>query len=217
MALKDGRVKSNLIKIFPPKKDSENNRVIDRLHPKYNKPFYSILGKLPNIENAVLFLSRKGFPVKKISKELTNEEIAKINRSKGREIPNFRYIVELVATDKILADKELVNEILAIENLKDKKYIIYNEIKSGVVTNIEPDHKYSKYAKSVKVISRFIQDVANEKNIEDVTKLDKDEYKEFKNTVKTKIFEDILSRVKGPIMDQVSEISNEELFKEYLR
>ena len=118
----------------------------------------------------------------------------------------------------MLSDKEIVNEIIGIEDIENKQIRIYSIIKSGVVSTCGPDKKLINYAKTLKAIFRHIQTVAKEREIEDVKELSKEDYKEFKNNIKEKIFKDIKDRIKtNSILEGISDIDDETLLKEYLR
>jgi len=192
--------------------------ILDTLHPKFVKPFNSIIGKVNSLENALLFLSREFFPVQKLDKELSPGLRKKIFRSKVRSLPNYWYIVELIATDRVLMDKAIVKELISIPEVEKTYFKIYHKIKKGVIETEVENEKLRRLAKQYKIITLNILDVVKEMEInpDEITELPLKEYKEFKNKTKEKIWNDIIKRKEGRIMENISDVSDEDVYKIFM-
>jgi len=198
MALVDNTRDNKIIKILP-----EGKRKTDRLHPKHVSKFKSrLLGDVMSIENVMYYLNKRKAGISILDKVLTDKDRERLDGYKTHHVPNYWYAIELVVLDKILSDKELLNEILKMKNLKEKRIEIYSKIKRGAIEINEVDSKYIKYAKGLKAILNIIADVRDELGITEIN--NDDDYKIFKKRVTEEVVKDIEKRLKTEFLDIIS-------------
>lgn len=206
---------TNVIEI----KENGGDGSYEKLHPHYEKSFTTFFGRVKSIRNLMLFLNREHFPAHKLNKSLNPKELNYYLRDKIKHVPNYWYVLELAAVDKVMFEKDVVKEILKTDNLREKTVIILNLVKKGILTQYERNNKYNRYGKTLKVIFLNIKDVAGELDIIDEIldgTISKEKYKEFKNKVKERILEDVLSRIKEPLLEGITETNLEEFKSVYM-
>jgi len=190
--------------------------IFEVLHPHYEKSFTTFFGRVKSIRHLMLFLNRETFPASKLNKTLNPKELRTYLRDKIRHVPNYWYILELAAVDKVMFERDVVKEVLKMEDLKDKPVVIYDLVKKGILTTYERNTKYNRYGKVLKVIFLNIKDGADKLGIkEDVINdnISAADYKKFKNTVKETLLQDILGRIKEPLLTGVMDNTDIEEFK----
>jgi len=172
-----------VIEILP-----DGNEIKDRLHPIYKYGFKNnIIGKTDMIRKVLLIINREPEAWAYLDKPLNAKNRKAIRQTSLIKIPYYWELIKLIATDRVLADKEIVNWMKDLDT--ETSFRIMNMIKKGVVKSYTPEKRYSRLNRIYKDIKDVIVDVF--KDVDNVTELSKEEYKRLKNEVKERILNSI--------------------------
>jgi len=197
--------------------DAEGNEatLLDKLSNTYPRPIKTIIGKVNNVENGLIYLTSNIMKLSDVKRPYP--EIKKNVKSYMRKTHNVPYysVIELILiADSILSDKNLVADILEYEDFKDFENVDLVPVvlvKAGYVKDKEILTKRISYTKGLKKViweiknsfSR-LEDAARTSGLiseneaispETFRSYNNDDYKVFKNDVKETIADIIIDRV----------------------
>ena len=195
------------------------NEPLDRLHPKTERRFVSIVGPTKSLWNVMFLLNKDPKYLKFLNKDIPGLVIRDAKKTTVH-VPHYWSIIALVALDRVLSDGKVVE---AIENLTDEELnggvVILDLLQSGVITRYVENTKFRKLGEIYKEIFKLIkenprgEEVLNNTNKEEYKK----KYKEWRLGVKEKYINNIFERLGDKqLMEGVSEATNEDVKKRYL-
>jgi len=188
---------------------------IDAFSNTYPRPIKTIIGKINNIENALIYIISDNMPLMDMKKPYPYlvKDIKKYLR-RTHHVSHFNIIELIITTDSILSDKNLVADILEYEDFKDLNKVdllSVIKVKSGFISTLEPYHKRKNYAKTVKKVLWEIKNAFDDLNEisrenglikedeelspEVIRNYNNEDYKIFKNAVKEIIADIIVERI----------------------
>ena len=222
-ALKDQYTQQKTL--FNIGKHFEKGSINERLSIEHHFNFKSLLGNTYSINNFKMYLTYQNAKPAWINTPLRSEDYI-FMKTKGvkRDVPNYWNIITLVLVDRILADKKLVNDMnnefkgSVLDTIRIMPMI---EVKRGI-TKVET---FNDKLKTYGIISGInIRQIVSEYRNRfgddvDIEALDKDVYKEFKNSVKSDILDRIFSNLKSDnLFDGFDDsITNDDVRAAYLR
>jgi len=188
--------------------DDKEVTIMDRFANSYPYSFMTFLGKVGCPESALLYIKSKTMPASHLKD--TYDKLIKNPGFKswirGKQTPKYNIsLTTFIAADRILADKDLVREILTNEEFKDLDKVLFKpviEVRSGVLKTTAHYDKGLTYARAVKKIVRVIQTVWDKfqeehegLQPEHITQLTTEDYKKFKNSVKEYLTDELFSKI----------------------
>lgn len=193
--------------------------VLDRLHPKTERRFVSIIGGMKNLWNAMFLLNKDPKYLRFLNRDIPAPVIRDAKRN-VIHLPYYWEIISLVALDRVLSDGKVVE---AIENMSEedlnKNVVIMDLIKTGVITRYVENSKFRKLGNIYKEIFKLInenprpEEVLNCKEKEEYKK----RYKEWRLGVKEKYFDKVIESIEGDqLLKGLSDATNEEVKAKYL-
>ena len=214
------KVEKKVIYLNPKDTDA----ILKALQPTFNSSFITIFGVVSSVKNVMLMLGHSKFDIRWLTKRLTRSDYAKINKENDyRYTPNYWEIIKLVYTDRLLADKPLIDKLInryggEIDNIK---FVYMVNIRRGIISDTMQNDKLRKYGSIVtKVTTRIVKLFMSELETgkyKKVTDIDSKRYKELKNDIKKDIIEEAILYSDGRVLDTISDIDNESLKKTYLK
>ena len=191
-----------------------------------DKPFNTIFGKLRSLKPVIWLLNYDNFNPIYLTKPMSPKERIKWFKSRRkRYVPNGTEIFKLVVTDRLLADKELIQSVrdkikeLNGGDAEQVLFVPYIKIKRGVISTETPNKNLRVYGVVLTRVVRFILDEF--KDVENIKELDREEFHKRKMNVKAKVWEDVQHYAKDhPILVNLikdTSIDDEELKERFMR
>jgi len=223
---RENKVKSNnsMLKLKIGK-HLEANSIGERLNIDHAFKFRSLMGNTYSVGNLMRYLSYKSAKPTWINMELKPEDYAFIKRNgEKRDVANFWNILTLVFSDRLLADKELINDINNAykgDDLSRIRIMPMIEVKRGLIKEEVFNDRLKVYGIITGIHVRLIVEAFREAFGEevDLSTIDKDVYKTFKFNIKTKIITRVFENLKSDnLLDGLeSDACNEEVKEAYLK
>ncbi|RLF08135.1 MAG: hypothetical protein DRJ64_01605, partial [Thermoprotei archaeon] len=118
-------------------KHFEKGTINNRLNIDYVFNFTSLFGEIYSVGNVMRYLSYTNAIPSWISGPLRKEDhmIIKRNTTK-RDVPNYWNILALIISDRIIADKQLIIDVLALypgDSLEKLRIMPMHKVKSGLL------------------------------------------------------------------------------------
>jgi len=192
---------------------------LDRLHPKTERKFVSIVGPVKNLWNVMFLLNKDPKYLRFLGRDIPHPVI-KEARQHVMHVPYYWEIVALIALDRVLSDGKVVE---AIENLTEedleKDVIILDLLKTGVITRYAENTKFRRLGNIYKDLFKLInanprgEDILNSESKEEYKK----KYKEWRLGIKEEYFNTIMNRINNDqLLKGLADTSNEEVKAKYL-
>jgi len=189
------------------------------------KPFYTILGKVNTLRKPYNYLIFKNFNPRWLTIPPTRKEKAYFDRhKKPRNKKDILEILKLIITDRLFADRELLqeikNEFKNSEELEKILFVPYIYVKSGIIEKVVPAPKDKTYGVILTRVLRMIFKTFEEELGEDFNfmELDKDKFHEIKLKAKEKIWEDAISKKVGEtLFEGIEDIPDEKVKERFMK
>ena len=194
-----------------------------KLNIDYEHKFRSIFGNTHSIGNVMRYISYSDAKPSWINSSMRKEDYAFMKRSsKKRDVPNFWNILTLILTDRLLSDRDLLEEVNSafpgndIDKIRTMPMI---EVKRGLIKDVIFNERLKVYGIILGIHLRLIinefREAFGETSIID---LDNDDFKEFKLNVKTKVIDRVFENLKSNnLLDGLdTDADNEDIRKTFL-
>lgn len=183
------------------------------LHPKTPHNFNSILGQLYSVSNAMYFINTDMDP-RLLKRELTNSDMTAIYKASRHNVSNYWEIVKLLIVDRILSDKTLIEELRNKykETGELDDYVIVHNQGHGIINTEVPNFKLATYGVKLTEVVHLILTTGGE-----LEKLNSKEFKVIKQQIKENIFQTVLKRCSDNIATGVADVTNDELYKQFMK
>jgi len=220
--VKHNKNKNSMLKIG---KHLEVNSIGERLNVDYAYKFRSLMGNTYSVGNLMRYLSFKNAKPTWINTALRPEDFAFIKRNgEKRDVANYWNILTLVFSDRLLADKELINDInntykgIELDRIRIMPMI---EVRRGLIKEEVFNDRLKVYGIITGIHVRLITEAFRETFGDDVelSTIDKEVYKVFKLDVKNKIITRVFENLKSDnLLDGLdSDANNDEIKEAYLK
>jgi hypothetical protein len=202
-------------KIKVVKEDGSEVTLLDKLSNTYPRPTTTLIGKINCVENGLIYITSNTMKVLDMTKsyEYIIKNIKNVLRY-THHVPHYGMLELILTTDSILRSKNLVYEILdseIFEDIKNVELVPMVAVKSGIIKSVEPYKRRKSYAIGIKRViweikeefdelERILREegeLTDDEELDPVTMKnhDSENYKIFKNKIKSKIVDFIVGKV----------------------
>jgi len=191
-----------------PLREKTDELTLSKLHPEYPFRFTSIFGPIPNLDIAIKYIKYELSPDYLVTHKMPKK--TKMRKSKQKWL-----LLELVAIDRLLAEKKLVNWIVEEDPADGKKFRIIREVKRGVLT-VEVREKDIGVPLALRVAYNevrkgFLERLGDRK----VLDLSKEEYKKISKEIKAAQFDKLAEISRQPLFAPIDESVTNEMLRKY--
>lgn len=191
-----------------------NVTITDNLHPKFPFTFKSFFGKIYKLTNALFYVNSTDFPIDLLSKPLSKDDYDRIRESPRKHVPNYWSIIKLIIFDRLLADRKLLSDLQdTVTDIDGLDIVIIHTMVSGVLTENVINNKLITYSKYLTEVLKEILKAFEDKQI---SGLHNSDYKVIKTNIKKKAIEKECARSNTPILEAVTELTDNKLKEYYL-
>ena len=220
---RDRKVNDNVI--LRTGKHLDVKSIGNRLNIDYHYKFTSLMGRSYSVGNIMRYISFKNAKPAWINTALKPEDHAFIKRNgEKRNVANFWNILTLVFSDRLLADKGLINDINNSYKggmLSKLRIMPMIEVKRGLLKEVVFNDRLKVYGIitgiHVRLIVEGFRDVFGEDV--DLDTIDKELYKTFKQNIKAKIIDRVFDNLKSDnLLDGLdSDANNDDVREAFLK
>jgi len=214
------------VKIGPHFKDLDGiNSINYRLSHTCQYKFVSIFGEIYSIGNVMAYLRYEGAKPAWITSHINKKDYDTTRKfSNKRNVPNYWNIISLIIVDRLLADKQLIDDINAKfpnEDIYAIRLIPTTIVRRGLIEEEANNEKLRTYGiiTGINVRDIIIEFRNTFGNNAKATELDKDKFKEFKTKMKQIVIGRVMDHLKSDnLLDGVdSSVSNEAVIERFLK
>jgi len=217
-----GSKRDELITLYVGKHLNSND-IGFKLNIDHEHRFRSIFGNTHSIGNVMRYISYSGAKPSWINNPMCKEDYVFMKRSnKKRDVPNFWNILTLILTDRLLSDRDLLEEVNTAfpgNDIDKIRTMLMIEVKRGLIKDVIFNERLKVYGIILGIHLRLIisefRETFGEASIID---LNNDDFKEFKLNTKTKIIDRVFENLKsGNLLDGLdTDASNGDIRKTFL-
>lgn len=200
-----------------------NDSIGKRLHPDYKFSFRSLLGEMYNLGSGMRYINSNEFKLSSLGKKIDTKEFNKIKAGGTKYVANYWEFVKLLTLDRILADKELVFDLVNElgSDVSKVKFTILYKLTQGIATEEVLNTKLFTYGVILeslvnKIVTRFLGFLDSHPKVSSIEYISTYDYKFIKDKIKQEVFDIAVSRSDGSIATDIADIDNETLRKAYM-
>jgi len=220
---KDSSKKRNDLTTLYVGKHLNKDDVGYKLNIDFEHKFRSIFGNTFSVGNVMRYLSYQDAKPSWINSQMRKEDFAFMKRSgKKRDVPNFWNILTLILTDRLLSDRDLLEEVNSDypgESIDSIRTMPMIEVKRGLIKDIIFNDRLKVYGIILGIHLRLIINEFRETYGDvSIIDLDSNEFKKFKTNVKTKVIDRVFENLKSDnLLDGLdTDANNEDIRKTFL-
>jgi len=124
------------------------------------RPVNTVIGRITNVRVAMDYISTPGYPRALLSKKRLRYEDIKTVPKKKISVPNFWAITMHFVWERIIGDRKLINDILALEHKHEfTSFNVYtNEVRNEVTETIYYNANMKRYLGILRILTRVIRE-----------------------------------------------------------